>query len=337
MTPPPHEDGEGLLPCPWDGQPAWIVEDRGDNEYEPLLYRPQCRCCGASLGGCRTKAEAIAAWNTRPIQPNPEGLDLEKAARLMCRQYYGDHRGMSGDGLAKTVESDWPAFADNAGEVLALIAAARASRPTSGEGEPSISLDGPNQIGFNRQWLSRQLLDSKLTDREAYGIVAYYPPGKDQWSDARPTASPTPAVQDVEGLCTELHADAIRIGKKQGIEPEKLSLSRAEHAILRLLADLASQEGEIARLKLNSRAYADLLSSATSRYEDADRQLEAAEQQVKALEEALRALLTAVTYTAPPKEYGTPDDPNPCYEARVPVQFVIEARAALTSRPDGEG
>jgi hypothetical protein len=49
------------------------------------------------------------------------------------------------------------------------------------------------------------------------------------------------------------------------------------------------------------------------------------------VEEALRELLVAVTFSEPPVNMGgTEDDPNLCYEARVPVEFVTNARAALT-------
>lgn len=43
----------------------------------------------------------------------------------------------------------------------------------------------------------------------------------------------------------------------------------------------------------------------------------------------LLALLTAVTYSAPPVDFGAPGDPNPGYEARIPVAFVDEARAVI--------
>ena len=51
------------------------------------------------------------------------------------------------------------------------------------------------------------------------------------------------------------------------------------------------------------------------------------------LRKALKDLLIAVTYAAPAKDYGQPDDPNPCYEARVPVAFVQRAEAALAASP----
>jgi hypothetical protein len=47
------------------------------------------------------------------------------------------------------------------------------------------------------------------------------------------------------------------------------------------------------------------------------------------LYEALRSARTAICFAAPPKNYGTADDPNLCYEARVPVAFVEQIDAAL--------
>lgn len=49
---------------------------------------------------------------------------------------------------------------------------------------PSISEDGPHPITDERRWLARQLLDSKLSDAEAFGIVAFHP----AVSDARRAA-----------------------------------------------------------------------------------------------------------------------------------------------------
>ena len=45
--------------------------------------------------------------------------------------------------------------------------------------------------------------------------------------------------------------------------------------------------------------------------------------------DALKALLVAVKFVGAPSNYGTPEDPNPCFEARVPVGFVSEAEAAI--------
>ncbi len=61
--------------------------------------------------------------------------------------------------------------ADNIDAALA----ARAQPPAGEAGLPPIALDGPHRPNEQRQWLSRQLLDSRLTDAEAYSIVAYHP------------------------------------------------------------------------------------------------------------------------------------------------------------------
>jgi hypothetical protein len=52
-------------------------------------------------------------------------------------------------------------------------------------------------------------------------------------------------------------------------------------------------------------------------------------ERVRVLEDGLRHLLAAVTFNEPPRDFGTRDDPNPCWEARVPVGFTDVARAAL--------
>jgi len=55
---------------------------------------------------------------------------------------------------------------------------------------------------------------------------------------------------------------------------------------------------------------------------------DAAEAHAAGLVEALKACVTAIEYNSPPVDFGTPDDPNPCYECRIPVAFTNEARAA---------
>ena len=42
-------------------------------------------------------------------------------------------------------------------------------------GLESISTDGPHPITEHRRWLARQLLDSKLSEAEAFEIVAHHP------------------------------------------------------------------------------------------------------------------------------------------------------------------
>lgn len=45
---------------------------------------------------------------------------------------------------------------------------------------PAISFDGPNMPNDHRLWLARQLLDSKLTDDEAFSIARSFPSAPDQ-------------------------------------------------------------------------------------------------------------------------------------------------------------
>ena len=57
-----------------------------------------------------------------------------------------------------------------------LIEAAACIREMVERQLPAISKDGPYEISrAGRFWLARQLFDSKLTDAEAYGIVAHHP------------------------------------------------------------------------------------------------------------------------------------------------------------------
>ena len=50
----------------------------------------------------------------------------------------------------------------------------------------------------------------------------------------------------------------------------------------------------------------------------------------KALVEALRDLVLAVKFVDEVKDFGN-KEPNPCYEARVPVDFIYNAQQALKS------
>ena len=51
--------------------------------------------------------------------------------------------------------------------------------------------------------------------------------------------------------------------------------------------------------------------------------------EIERLREALRALVIAVEYKGPPVDFG---EGNLCWEARVPLAFVDNARAALGER-----
>lgn len=49
---------------------------------------------------------------------------------------------------------------------------------------PPISFDGPNVPNEHRLWLARQLLDSKLSDDEAFGIARSFPSAPNQAKEA---------------------------------------------------------------------------------------------------------------------------------------------------------
>lgn len=75
--------------------------------------------------------------------------------------------------------------------LTALLQAAR----SEGQGEPvawPISVDGPHKITDQRAWLARQLMDSKNSDEEAFGIVAYHPAIR----GARPANDRTKALEE---------------------------------------------------------------------------------------------------------------------------------------------
>lgn len=75
---------------------------------------------------------------------------------------------------------------------LASHLAALTSAPQVEDHLPAISLDGPSKPGEHRLWLARQLLDSRLTDEEAYSTV--------RWSPAIKEAAPDPVAQPSEGV-----------------------------------------------------------------------------------------------------------------------------------------
>jgi hypothetical protein len=56
---------------------------------------------------------------------------------------------------------------------------------------------------------------------------------------------------------------------------------------------------------------------------------------VERLRGGLEGLVTAVCYADPPQNFARAgDEPNLCHVARVPVDFIAEARAALTTGED---
>lgn len=179
-----------LKPCPFCNC---------DRAYQRGFLRFECPECGAQGPAKGTKAEAITAWNTRPrTEGRGEGQPVAWAYE------YTNH--LKGDrapgGWLRAVAFEAPTRARvNAGF-------ARNVQPlyASPIREPEISRDGPHKISDTRKWLARQLLDSKLDEAEAIGIVAYSPAitdlapvggrGEEGSSQSQPVLSPK---SDTEG------------------------------------------------------------------------------------------------------------------------------------------
>ena len=71
MTPPSNAGGEGrevlaLLPCPFDGRPAYYVRMDG------VRWAVRCAYCHVTRGGNLQKADAALSWNTRPARENAD-------------------------------------------------------------------------------------------------------------------------------------------------------------------------------------------------------------------------------------------------------------------------
>lgn len=96
------------------------------------------------------------------------GADIQALRELTRIEYYAG-------------KDEW------AGALERIIAHLTAPASPLPGGLPPISLDGPHEIDFHRQWLARQLLDSKLDDEEAYSIVRHDPAIK---LPAAPTGEP---------------------------------------------------------------------------------------------------------------------------------------------------
>jgi len=104
------------------------------------------------------------AWRTVPVEPTEVMI---KAANAL----WGNGTGVN---YVQLEPEDFYA---------AMLAASPVVPVGSGETLPPISLDGPHKIAEHRQWLARQLLDSRQDDAEAYSTVIYSPAMTDIWRD----------------------------------------------------------------------------------------------------------------------------------------------------------
>lgn len=112
--------------------------------------------------GAHSPSEASAATETLddPILPSGGAGELrEKVARIV--------RWAVNGALCNPAELRTDVVDHTTDAILSLLEA-----PTP---SGSISTDGPHEITEHRRWLARQLIDSKLSDEEAYGIVRHSP------------------------------------------------------------------------------------------------------------------------------------------------------------------
>jgi hypothetical protein len=121
-----------------------------------------------------TALAVVEAWNRRT--PAPEGEAVAwgcfDANDLDDKLVYRDRR-----------RAEDAAFAFTPSLTVKPLYASPVVPVGSGETLPPISLDGPHKIGEHRQWLARQLLDSRQDDAEAYSTVIYSPAMTDIWRD----------------------------------------------------------------------------------------------------------------------------------------------------------
>jgi len=158
---------EKLLPCPFCGGESDLWHN------PPWSFGVICDACGCEITSPdNTRAGAIAAWNRRT--PAPEG----EASLWGCAD---------GNGIDPwLVFRDRPTAEQVAADMNMVVRPLYASPVVpvgSDDTLPPISLDGPHKIGEHRQWLARQLLDSRQDDAEAYSTVIYSPAMTDIWRD----------------------------------------------------------------------------------------------------------------------------------------------------------
>ena len=131
-----------------------------------------------------TPAEGVVA----PLDPDFAEALIEKLTEIATRD---DLKGRHV--VFNTEVRSIATIVGVAAKVIGRPLAARPAAPTQSAAQtgevdlPPISLDGPHRPDENRLWLSRQLLDSRLTAEEAYSVVAHSPAIQDTLSQPEPS------------------------------------------------------------------------------------------------------------------------------------------------------
>lgn len=193
-----------------------------------------CGECGG-LGAIWWDRADYEAFGAAPSQVGKEeaqsGPDDERRDRINA---LGGYQTLF-DAIAAATKP-WPskdAFSGISISVFDFIQAL----PPAPAAEPAISTDGPHEISKTRKWLARQLLDSMLSEKEAFSVVAYSP----ALEGVRPPAEPAISREEIEHiieahLVEERIVPAIRIG-------ELLAIKKAADAILSKLKGKVLPEG----------------------------------------------------------------------------------------------
>ena len=156
-----------------------------------------------------------------------EPVDLE----ALLKDPNAVHLNMLRGGIAKLTPAQIGHLyrGEEAEEVIREVR--RQNPETQGAGEPvawPISVDGPHKITDQRAWLARQLMDSKNSDEEAFGIVAYHPAIR----GARPANDRTKALEEA----LETARDALQAAYQRTGHADDLAAAHiADAALLRTL------------------------------------------------------------------------------------------------------
>lgn len=169
---------------------------RANGEPWPDHFAPEPPDWAQDEYGCAASCGYCGAWMTivRPGKHQCDNCsDGQDVGAIACALLQAAREEASGAGN-KIAAGLSEALAFAKGD--ASSATVRHVRvPSQGAGEPvawPISVDGPHKITDQRAWLARQLMDSKNSDEEAFGIVAYHPAIR----GARPANDRTKALEE---------------------------------------------------------------------------------------------------------------------------------------------
>lgn len=204
--------------------------------------------------------------NTPDPTITAEALDrLEAMLQLAEREAARPDSG-PGSALTERGKQVRAEAAQTAADLRIALALSRRALASGGGGElqplGDISLDGLHEPTTGRRWLARQLMDSKLTEKEAYGIVAHHP-SISEIIQQPPEPKPAPVLDGTGHIAIGL------TGKPAPDHAELVTEARLSVAELRmvdegLIGPGASQRGAVRDAAAVLDRLADALASAPS-------------------------------------------------------------------------